>query len=82
MIQEEGGSSSRVTTEAETGVNTATTLGTLEATRSWKGQGRVLHLSLFVFGCIWFGMTWFGFFTTLYSMQDLSPLTRDQTCAP
>ena len=33
---------SHVMTEAETGDNTATTLGTLEATRSGKRQGRIL----------------------------------------
>ena len=38
---------SHVTTEAETGDNTAATLGTLEATRSWKRQGRILQQSLF-----------------------------------
>ena len=73
-----------MTTEAETRVNTATTLGTLEATRSWKRQGRILHQSLFFFffGWICLGMIWFGFFATLYSMQDLGSLTRDRTCAP
>ena len=83
-----------MTTEAETRVNTATTLGTLEATRSWKRQGRILHQSLFFFFFGWFclGMIGFGFFATLYSMQDLGwpchkawdlgSLTRDRTCAP
>ena len=41
---------SHVMTEAETGDNTTTTLGTLEATRSGKRQGRILHQSLFLGG--------------------------------